>query len=221
MILVPYKVRGTIRSYMWGTIRCLFHIRYGDHKRHWQLQGSCIPYKVWGIISHWQLQSSHIPYNIWETIRVIVSYKVLAFHIRYRGIIRVIDSYKVPTFHVRYGGTIRVMGSYKVHAVDSNHTCGGMACPSSRGLGASIISMISWNLSAGLLSKRDGLWLGQWGSICGLAGWLICPLDSACAYLRFAGCIHRWLSLCNDGYDMKKVPCWAASCMWYFTAIFY
>ena len=85
MIPVPYMVRGTIRSYMWGTIRYLFHIRYGgDPKSHSQLQGSHIPYKVWGTIrvihsykvptfhirygvhkSHSQLQGSHIPYKVW------------------------------------------------------------------------------------------------------------------------------------------------------------
>ena len=37
------------------------------------------------------------------------------------GTIRVIDSYMVPAFHIRYGGTIRVIDSYKVPTVDSNH----------------------------------------------------------------------------------------------------
>ena len=88
-IPVPYKV--------WGDHQ-IIHV--GDHKSHWQLQGSHISYKVWGDHkSQWQLQCSHISYKVWGTIRVI-------------------DNYKVP-------------------AVDSKsyHTCGGGACPCSRGLG--------------------------------------------------------------------------------------
>ena len=54
-------------------------------------------------------------------MRVIDSYKVPTFHIRYGGTIRVIDSYKVPAFHVRYGGTIGVIDSYNVRAVEYNH----------------------------------------------------------------------------------------------------
>ena len=64
------------------------------------------------------LQGSHIPYKVWGTIRVTDSYKVptcksytcqgphckvLSFQIRNGGS-KVIDSYKVPTFNERYGG---------------------------------------------------------------------------------------------------------------------
>ena len=51
------------------------------------------------------LQGSHIPYKVLVTIRVI-------------------DSYKVPIFYIRYGGTKRVIGSscipYKVRGTISH-----------------------------------------------------------------------------------------------------
>ena len=76
-----------------GTPLQVSHISYkveGNHRSHWHLQGSCIihvetslqgshiPYKVWGTISHWQVQGSHIPYEVWGTIIVIDSHKVPA-----------------------------------------------------------------------------------------------------------------------------------------------
>ena len=58
---VPYKVRGTIRLYMWGTI----HTCGGDHMIH-------VPYKVRGTIRC----LFHIRHR--GTITVIDSYKVPA-----------------------------------------------------------------------------------------------------------------------------------------------
>ena len=133
----------------WGTIRVIDSYKVPAFKSYCTcgktpLQGSCIPYNVWGTISHWQLQGSHIPYKVWgtiqvtdiykvsifhirygETIRVIDSYQVPTFNIRYLGTIIVSDSYKVPAFHIRYGGTIRVTDSYKVPTFKSYHTYGG------------------------------------------------------------------------------------------------
>ena len=43
-----------------------FHIKYGDHMRP-------------------QLQGSHIPYKVWGTISIIDNYKVHELHIRYGG----------------------------------------------------------------------------------------------------------------------------------------
>ena len=144
MIPVTYKVRGDHQ---------IIHV--GVHKRLWQLQGSHIPYKVWGtirVIDSYKVPTFHIRYE--GTKRVTDSYKVPTFHIRYEGTKRVIDNYKVPASHIRYGGTIshwqlqgshipykvwgtiRVIDSDKVPKVESYHTCGGwhILAPEDEGL---------------------------------------------------------------------------------------
>ena len=75
---IPYKVWWAHKSLtvtrflVWWDYQSLTVTRFlhsisgiGDHKSHWQLQGSHIPYKVWGTISHWQLQGSCISYKVW------------------------------------------------------------------------------------------------------------------------------------------------------------
>ena len=54
-----YMWRWTIRSYMWGTIRYLFHVRYGQTIR---------------FIDSYKVPTFHI--KIWGTIRAIGIYKV-------------------------------------------------------------------------------------------------------------------------------------------------
>ena len=83
----------------------------GDHKSHWQLQGSHITH-VGG--PYYKVPTFHISYG--GTIRVIDSYKVPSFksHCTCEA-----AHYKVPTFHIRYGGTIS-------HWQKSHCTCGGI-----------------------------------------------------------------------------------------------
>ena len=93
-----YKVPAFHIRYGW-TIQVIdsdmvptFHIRYGETISHWHLQGSHIPYKVWGP-------------------SVIDSYKVPTFH---KGTIRFIDHYKVPTSYM-WGTPLQ--GSHIPHKV--------------------------------------------------------------------------------------------------------
>ena len=65
----PYHTcGGTIRLYMLGTIRYLFHRSYGGTIR---------------VIDSYKVPAFHTRYGV--TIRVIDSYKVPTFHIKYGG----------------------------------------------------------------------------------------------------------------------------------------
>ena len=75
----------------WGTITSHPTVHTGSHIQI-ILEG---PYHK----SYWQLQGSHIPYKVWGNIRVIESDKV-PHSIYGMGTIQVIDSYKVPTIKV-------------------------------------------------------------------------------------------------------------------------
>ena len=59
-----------------------FHIRHGENKS-FLVTSFPHSYKVWRSISHWQLLGSCIPHKVWGITWVIDRYKAAAFHIRY------------------------------------------------------------------------------------------------------------------------------------------